>query len=73
MESIGKVAAVVMLLLSVSQNDWALEMNLRKLAMVQRASELEDIKRISKLNLHTPSSGVRRPQLILACRMSEIR
>ena len=27
MESTGKVAAMVMLVLSINQNDWALEMN----------------------------------------------
>ena len=34
------------------------DMDLRKLAMwSKRASELEDITRISEHNLHTPSSG----------------
>jgi len=44
--------------LSENQNDCALEMNSRKLAMwSKRVSELEDISRISELNLHTPLSG----------------
>jgi len=44
------------------QRQWGLrignDMNLRKSAMWSKmASELEDITRISELNLHTPSSG----------------
>jgi hypothetical protein len=40
------------------QNDCALEMNFRRSAMwSKRASELEDISRISEPNWHSPLSG----------------
>jgi hypothetical protein len=46
-ESIGQVTAMVVARMSENQNDCALEMNFRKLAMwSKRASELEDISRI---------------------------
>ena len=50
-ESTGEVAAVVMLVLSINQSDWVLEMRSK------RASELEVVASICGIKWHTPSSG----------------
>jgi hypothetical protein len=57
-ELTGEVAAMVMLVLSVNQNDRALEMNCKLSTMwSKRASELKVIARICGLKWHNPSSG----------------
>jgi hypothetical protein len=51
---------MVMLVLSVNQNDWVLEMNCKKVVsdvVHKRVSELEVIARICGPKWHTPSWG----------------